>query len=617
MARALFAAAFASAAAAAARGPVPIAHRSAVLARAPALRRAAHVTASSSPTDVSTPPDPQKWLDDQARHPLPVTVISGFLGAGKTTLLKHVLENGEGYRVGVLVNDVAAVNVDAKLVAERTGGGGGAAAAGDGPKPSAGMEMDMVQLQNGCICCNAGDELFSALSELVSLSYMKQQRYDHVLVESSGVAEPKLVRDSFQEATELGYQVMQAVQLARMVTVVDASTFNEQLNSLQQVRERPDLLGDNGGAAAAGGAPGANAPFAPPPQADPAAHRQVVDLLVEQVETADVVVLNKLDCVTPAEADAVRALVRELNGYATVVDAVHGVVPLSAILPEGYGLAADEAAAVDSVAMSNDVMDHKAAVDLARFKEARADGPAEAASDAEHAEHAGHSHSHEHAQQADRPDACADTGEHSHEHGHADEHAHKHSHAHEHSHEHGHAHEHSHGHSAETTASERFGIGTFVYTGRRPFARAKLAGVLEALQRVQREQAAQGSLPGPGRAPDGTSDATALWAGVLRSKGFVWLEGEDKTAFYWSHARAHGSLERLGSWWAAVPRETWPAEYTESIMSDFDQPLEEGGSGAGDRRQELVFIGVGLDRDAISGALDACLVDWEPPVAEQ
>jgi len=538
------------------------------LAHTPLSRSAVRMLSSSK-----SPMEPEAWLEEQQHYPTPVTILSGFLGAGKTTLLKHILENKEGMRCGVLVNDVAAVNVDAKLVAEQRGADGAPAGPGD--------EVDMVQLQNGCICCNAGDELFSSLGELVSLAYINQQRYDHIIVESSGVAEPRLVRDAFQEAADMGYQVTDVVRLARMVTVVDASTFTEQMNSIQQLREREDLMEAPPAAPAEQGLAAQLADAASAAAIQAAASRQVVDLLVEQVETADVVVLNKLDLVREEDADDVRALIAELNGYATIVDATYGKVPLADVLPAGYGPDAPDGEAPESVAMSNEVMDHKAAVELVRHRMTSvAAGGAEGDHAHEHSHSHGHSHGHE---EATMEQTCGECGE---------------------THDGSHSHDHSHERPEATRAAERFGITTFVYSRRRPFSTQKFATLLEAIRESQRSESEAKRL---GAAP-GSAD---VWAGLLRAKGFVWLEGDDATAHYLSQARSHVALDKLGQWWDAVPRDTWPESFTDSILSDF-------ADGVGDRRQEIVVIGSGLDHEAIAQALDRCLAEsWEPPVAAE
>merc|ERR1719174_2815270 len=118
---------------------------------------------------------------DANANPIPVTLLSGFLGSGKTTLLRHLLQNTDGVRVGVVVNDVAAVNIDAKLVQS-------GASQGEG-----GLPEDMIELSNGCACCSAGDDLFGAIAELVSASFLRGVAYDFIVFEASGVSEPRLL----------------------------------------------------------------------------------------------------------------------------------------------------------------------------------------------------------------------------------------------------------------------------------------------------------------------------------------------------------------------------------------------------------------------------------------
>ena len=166
-------------------------------------------------------------------------------------------------------------------------------------------------------------------------------------------------------------------------------------------------------------------------------------------------------------------------------------------------------------------------------------------------------------------------------------------------------HDHSHsegGGLAGTTAAVRFGIGSFVYARRRPFAQEKLRALLAKLPFV-----VDATLPGSRlehEGGEGGDKAAGPFATVLRSKGFVWVAPEGSVAYYWSHAGRHIEVSELGRWWAAVPREDWPEAHHASILEDFDTAGE-----GGDRRQEIVFIGAGLDETAITEALDACLLN--------
>eukprot|EP00946_MAST-07B_sp_MAST-7B-sp1_P001561 g1561.t1 len=126
----------------------------------------------------------------------PVTMLSGFLGVGKTTLLRHMLENKEDLKIGCLVNDVASINIDAKLVANQDLTGS------DDAKTTIAKLSDMVSLENGCACCSASEELFVGLNNLLQLADSRGQAFDHIVIENSGVAEPKQIRDNFQDLTE-------------------------------------------------------------------------------------------------------------------------------------------------------------------------------------------------------------------------------------------------------------------------------------------------------------------------------------------------------------------------------------------------------------------------------
>jgi len=219
-------------------------------------------------------------------------VLSGFLGAGKTTLLNHILNNRDGLRVAVIVNDMSEVNIDAALVR-------------DGGADLSRTDEQLVEMTNGCICCTLRDDLLKEVRALAG-----QNRFDYLLIESTGISEPLPVASTFQFRDENGQSLSDVARLDTMVTVVDAANLLKDYAS-------SDFLSDRG------------------EQAGPGDDRALVDLLVEQIEFADVVVLNKASTASAADRDAARKIVVALNPDARLVETDFGRVPTDTVLGTG------------------------------------------------------------------------------------------------------------------------------------------------------------------------------------------------------------------------------------------------------------------------------------------
>jgi G3E family GTPase len=396
-----------------------------------------------------------------------VTVLAGFLGAGKTTLLRHLLAQraaeaggNRGKKWAAIVNDVAALNIDAAVVRQDVAAG------------------QVVELGNGCVCCSSRDDLAESMVRLAA-----DGDYEHILVETSGVAEPRGIANLFVQRNPFGRSVGDVAQLAALVTVVDAAVVAAELDP--------------------------PAPGAPRALVSASGPRPVSELMIEQIECADVVVINQVDRVDAAQLERVRQVITGLNPRADVCETEQGQVAVEFLLGRDRF---DPAATLRSAAWITAL---NAVVPPLRKVSAPAEAP-------------------DPAQPGHRWVAR----------------------------------------SPEPRHEERFAIRSFVYQARQPFRRDAFRHLIER------------GLPG-----------------LLRAKGFYWLQEQPDEMGFLSVAGGAARFDVLNPWWAAL------IEAGRATLADRPAMMQAlWVEPHGDRRQELVFIGVGLDEAAVRAALDQCLV---------
>lgn len=370
---------------------------------------------------------------------LPVTVLSGFLGAGKTIVLSHILNNREGKKVAVIVNDMSEINIDAAIVQNDVSLNR--------------SEEKLVEMSNGCICCTLREDLLEEVNNLA-----QEGRFDYLVIESTGISEPLPVAETFTFADEDGVSLSDVANLDTMVTVVDGVNFLKDYDEAKYLQDTGESLGEED-------------------------ERSVADLLVDQVEFADVLLVSKTDLASSSDIDRLTAILKTLNTHANIVPISQGKVNIDEVLSTG-------------------LFDFERAQQAPGWlKEMR--------------------------------------GEH-------------------------------------VPETEEYGIGSFTYQARRPFHPEKFHQFLHS---------------------------TDKYGKLIRSKGYFWLASRPEFAGQWSQAGGIARYGFAGMFWKALPKENWPTdeEYLASIEKQWVEPF-------GDMRQELVFIGQGLDQSGFTQALDDCLL---------
>jgi len=522
------------------------------------------------------------------KKPIPTILLAGFLGSGKTSTLKHLLENNQNIKIGTIVNDVAAVNIDAKLIANSDSNNSNRVNT---------MAEGVVELQNGCACCSLADEL---LTSVIRLTEGGKRELDAIVVELSGVADPVAVRDNWEQAKIQGHPATQLADLQRTVTLVDSSTFGTDWMTF-------DVAGDREAWTEAGD--------------DCSAVRKVPELLAEQVEAAQVLLINKIDLAGEEQVKIASGLARGLNDKAAIMEVEFGKVDPKELLGKAFG-------SVEDNGKDHDHSHHDHSSHEAEMKSSECNEPA--CTDKSHA------HSHDHTSDCTDPECDDTTHSHAHSHDHTSDctdpecNDTTHSHAHDHTSDcddpecNDTSHSHSHDHQTKPTAADQLGISSFVYKASTPFNSQRLLALLNRWPIPIKDSLDFGLVMGLGEEDTDDAAENKAFVGVLRSKGFCWMAptkwsnsvGNDvwrhDTAMYWSHAGKHFGITSAGKWWGTLTKEQIKP-YFANNMGEYDRIMAEDWVSEewGDRRQELVFIGSNLNEAEIRAALDDCLCTTE------
>jgi Putative GTPases (G3E family) len=222
---------------------------------------------------------------------LPVTVLSGFLGAGKTTVLSHILNNRQGKKVAVIVNDMSEINIDAGIVKNEVSLNH--------------SEEKLVEMSNGCICCTLREDLLLEVNKLA-----KEKKFDYLVIESTGISEPLPVAETFTFADETGVSLSDVARLDTMVTVVDAVNFLKDYEEAKYLKDSGESLGEDD-------------------------DRSVADLLVDQIEFADILIVSKTDLVESEDIEKLKAILKSLNTHAQILPISQGQVDVEEVLDTG------------------------------------------------------------------------------------------------------------------------------------------------------------------------------------------------------------------------------------------------------------------------------------------